>query len=342
MAKINQQSSILPCIGMVGGVLLLSFAGILVVMTPMSYVTELGEQGAAIAAERTQHFLQASPRRLNWFSDIKYAPMNASVLYGPPMPTAKAKALADITTPMPTIIPMTTTVTVTTRTYTTHLSSLDSSDGNSLSGSSSESMKSSESQSSLAMPLEQEHALAVVLPYQTSMIVEVLVMLCFAICYHQCAVRPIIDEFGTLHNRRNVDTDPLYGDEDDEYRKGSKDFENGKFGCLGDIWVTVHGCICPLPRMGHTNEVAEVCGYWETIICFSCCAMLTCGLGPFCLVTYWRKRVKEAMGIDHFGCSDCLISFFCMQFSVCQQSTAVDRKMGYVVSGCCDVTPTGF
>jgi len=327
MAKINQQPLILPCIGMVGGVLLLSFAGILVVMTPMSYVTELGEQGAAIAAERTQHFLQASPRRLNWFDQITYSPMTTTPL---------------TTTPLWATISMTTTVTATTRTYTTHLSSLDSSDGNSLSGSSSESSKSSESQSSLAMPLEQEHALAVVLPYQTSMIVEVLVMLCFAICYHQCAVRPIIDEFGTLHSRRNVDTDPLYGDEDDEYRKGSKDFENGKFGCLGDIWVTVHGCICPLPRMGHTNEVAEVCGYWETIICFSCCAMLTCGLGPFCLVTYWRKRVKEAMGIDHFGCSDCLISVFCMHFSVCQQSTAVDRKMGYVVSGCCDVTPTGF
>lgn len=326
MAKANEAPSILACTGMVAGVLLLSFAGVIVVMTPTSLV----EQGAALVAERAQHFLPASPRRLQ----VAVVPAVPAVVYS-----------SSLFSPTGT----TTTATFTTVTYTSRNTSVFDSWDESSSGSSSESSKSSESGFLLYLPIEEEQTLfGLAVPYNTSMIVEIIFMLFFAIAYQQCAVIPILQDYGTLPDLRHDE-----GDESDSLtfgnsvkaihrHEGRTDFKNTKFGCLADIWVTVHGCLCPLPRMGHTNEVAGVCGYWQTICCFSCCAILTCGCGPFCLVALWRKRVKEAMGIKAFGCSDVLYSTFCMLCNVCQQATAVDRKMGYVVSGCCDVTPTGF
>lgn len=301
MGRTSKSASILPCIGMVAGVLLLSFASVIVLMAPSLSVADLRAD-----PQPAHQFLPASPRR-----------MQAPVVF---------------------------TGVSTTTTATTHDSSFDSSDESSSSqGSSSsienslDSSKSSEPNWSLALPLPVEQAIGAWLPYHLSMLFEILFMICFSVCYKRCAVDVIIDEFGTIDEPVNEGKDFLL-----EYRDGAPDFRNPICGCLGDTWVTIHGCFCPIPRMAHTNAVAGISGYWETMVCFSCCALCTGGIAPCCLMVYWRRRVKEVMGIDDNFFKDCVITVLCPLLSLCQQGTAVDRAMGYTVTGCCDVTPTGY
>jgi len=326
MAKMspNQAPNIFACVGMVGGVLLLSFAGVLVVMTP----TPLVEQGAVIAAERAQNFLQASPRRM-------LGPLTASLLAAPVVPVVPAVT--------------NTTVNATTTNPTHYFSSLNSFEGLldkwDEQGSSSAGFGKDVRRTVVFVSLKTAFL------FEYSTLVELFLMLCFAICYYTCAVVPIVRTYGTLQDMRH-DSDGEESDSDGQklvwshstihHHEGRTDFNNPKFACLSDIWVCCHGLLCPLPRIGHTLEVAGVCGYWQSILCFSCCSVLTCGLGSLCLFPFWRMRVKEAMGIKHFGCLDFLYSILCIPCDVCQQASAVDRKMGYKVSGCCDQIPTGF
>merc|ERR1719183_2125603 len=87
--------------------------------------------------------------------------------------------------------------------------------------------------------------------------------------------------------------------------------------------------------MAHTNAVAGTCGFWETALCWCCCAAISANLGPCCLMVYWRKQVKEVMGIEDHIMNDICCTLFCPMLSLCQQATAVDRAMGYEVTGCC-------
>lgn len=301
MGRVKPAPTIMACVGMVSGVVLLSFAAILTLMAPStSFVAELEKEGLAIVTEGTRQFMQAAPRRL-----------------GPPV--------------VPPIVPPTTTTTVTITTHDSMYDSLDHAEGSSSSsGSSLESFKSSESQSSLALPLPVEQTLGAWLQYTISVWANIAFMICFSVCYHQCAVEPILEEYGTLVDQELEST-------------GINHFKNPIFGCFGDVWVCIHGLFCPIVRMAHTNSVAGICGYWESVLCFSWCACMTGGmLGPCCLLVYWRRQVKEVMGLEYHFAHDLAMTILCPLCSLCQQATAVDRKMGYVVSGCCDVTPTGF
>jgi len=337
MARAKQSSSTIACAGMAAGMLLLSFAAILVVMTPSSMVTEIQQQGTAIVSQHARHFLGGSSRRMESVEaeTDRLQAEEAAAVAGTPAQTGITAQ--DVLNGAPAFVPTVTT----TRTYTTHKSVLDSMDkvGSGSSGSMMEAFKSSESQSSLEMDYEAEQAVAVSIPWWFSTMVSLGISLCYAVCYHQCAMEPILDEYGTLADKETMN--------EDEFERGytgkTDDFKNPICGCLGDFWVAVHTILCPIVRLAHTNAVADVCGYWESMICFSLCACVTGGIiGPGCLLVHWRKRVKEAMGLEHHCWNDCFLTFVCPYLSLCQQATAVDRKMGYVVTGCCDVTPTGY
>jgi len=156
-----------------------------------------------------------------------------------------------------------------------------------------------------------------------------LMMSLFAFCYYHNAVQPIIETKGTLADRGFPFT-------------GKDDFDNGICGCFDDVWVLIHGCCCPLVRMAHTNAVSGVMNYWATVLLWCCCAAFTGGLGPCCLMVYWRKRLKDIMGLEDHLINDCCITFWCWPLSVIQQGIAVDHASGYEVTGCCTLEWSGF
>jgi Zn-finger protein len=57
---------------------------------------------------------------------------------------------------------------------------------------------------------------------------------------------------------------------------------------------------------------------------------------------YWRKQLKEIMGIEDHLVNDVCVTCFCPMLSICQQGTAVDKAMGYEVTGCCTVENTDY
>lgn len=161
-------------------------------------------------------------------------------------------------------------------------------------------------------------------------------MLLFAMCYHHSVVVPIIQTRGIgLHASQYT---------------GKDDFDTGICECMDppvqyppvrrqgrDVWVLIHGFCCPLVRMAHTNAVSGIMGYWESALCWCCCYALTGGLGQCCLMVYWRKRLKDIMGIEDHLVNDMCISCCCWPLSVIQQGIAVDDASGYRVTGCCNL-----
>lgn len=154
---------------------------------------------------------------------------------------------------------------------------------------------------------------------------QLLVWFCFAFIYHKKAVAPVLAEFGTLEDR-----DIKLGGNDD-----NDDFVHGIFDCFGDFWVCLHGFFCPVVRQAQTNAIAGTCGFWETILCWACCAMWSANLGPCCLMLWWRRSIKEIMDIDSHIMNDICCTLFCPLLSLCQMGAAVDKKSGYETTGCC-------
>jgi len=208
-------------------------------------------------------------------------------------------------------------------TSTTVLSSFDSWDSSS-SGSSSESSKSSEPRSWQSSGLQGEEFGASFAAEGTTVMTQLVLMICFACCYNSYAVQPVLEAKGTLRAMNLNDA-------------GSDDFENGICECCSDRWVCIHGFCCPLVRMAHTNAVAGVSGFWESVLCFFLCSCMSLGIGPCCLIAYWRMQLKEIMGIADHPLNDFAVTLCCPYLSVCQQGTAVDTKLGYQVVGCCDL-----
>lgn len=211
---------------------------------------------------------------------------------------------------------------------TTHRSSFDSSDSSSSSsyGSSFESSKSSESSlgSLHSSGLAGEQASGIWFIGGGFTTFQVLFMLCFAFVYNKSAVQPVLEARGTLKAMNLSDT-------------FSDDFDNGICECCSDKWVCIHGFFCPMIRMAHTNAVAGICGFWETALIWCCCALISVNLGPCCLMVYWRMQLKQIMGIADHVLNDVCLTIFCPWLSICQQGTAVDTKLGYQVVGCCDL-----
>lgn len=152
---------------------------------------------------------------------------------------------------------------------------------------------------------------------------QLLLMMIFAFLYNKKVVDVVVQKRGTLLQRMESQEAP-----------DSDDFENGICECMDDKWVCIHGLCCPLVRVAHTNAVAGVCGFWETALCWCCCALWSVNLGPCCLLVYWRMKVKEVMQIEDHVLNDFCITLFCPWLSICQQGTAVDTAMGYEVTGC--------
>jgi len=298
MARAPQAAPICAFVGMLAGMLLLGFAGTLTVMTPSASVAELEREGAAVAKGASHFFLQGNSRRLQTPVIDPNTQLPVNTYYG--------------------------------TSTTTMLSAFDSSDQSSSSASSWSSLDSSKSIYSSSGSLLQSGARVEGWIYSfgawgATAWGQLVIMMCFAFFYHKNAIAPIIAREGNL-------------DEKDLPHTGEDDFENAICGCMEDPWVVVHGICCPLVRIAATNELAGICGFWETAICFFCCAIFSANLGPCCLMVYWRKQVKDVMGIDDHLMNDICCTLFLPGLSLCQQAIAVDRAMGYESTGCCKMT----
>jgi len=157
-----------------------------------------------------------------------------------------------------------------------------------------------------------------------SMCFQMCIGVLFAFLYNKQAVEKIIKKTGVL-------------DEDKVENPHSDDFETGICGCFDDKWVCIHGLCCPLVRMAHTNAVAGIMDFWTSIFVYFCCAIFTGGIGPCCLMVHWRGQLKHIMRIEDHCFNDVVVTLCLPSLSICQQGTAVDRYMGYEVTGCCDV-----
>jgi hypothetical protein len=90
---------------------------------------------------------------------------------------------------------------------------------------------------------------------------------------------------------------------------------------------------CPFVRIAHTNAVADVCGFWQTICCLSIASF--CPPAPCCLNVYFRMHIKDVMGLDDHCFNDMVLAFCCLPCITGQQALAVDTVMGYSVGCCC-------
>jgi len=122
---------------------------------------------------------------------------------------------------------------------------------------------------------------------------------------------------------------------DDSQRNSHAQFDQSILECTSNRWVFCHGLCCPMVRQAHTNQVAGICGFWESLCCWCCCSWITLGLGPSCLVVFWRVSIKQAMGRMDNVVEDFCISCLCPELSVCQMATSVDKEMQSEMTGCC-------
>lgn len=210
-------------------------------------------------------------------------------------------------------------------------SSFDSSDSSSSSDLSSEPFKSSESDSLDSSEVN------VVIPKLAGFIgssmgpmtIWLILQALWAFIFNSKIVKPLCEN-GTLDERMEgaMRHEP----------EGPSDFHNGFFSCMSadNKWVCLQGLFCPMVRMAQTNAVSGVCGFWETFWCWCCCSWLSIGLGPSCLVVFWRLRLKNIMKVEDNILADFCGTMLCPVISVCQMSTAVDSAMGYKTTGCCE------
>merc|ERR1712224_39964 len=109
----------------------------------------------------------------------------------------------------------------------------------------------------------------------------------FALLYNTYVVESIKAEVGSLDSlMQNADS------------SGSSDFSPGICECYKDKWVCCTTLCCPMVRIAHTNAVSGVCPFWESLCCWCCCAWLTVNVGPFCLLMWWRLRLKTIMRVE--------------------------------------------
>jgi len=271
MGSAHAPKSILACLGLFAGLLLLGFAGVIVVYAPAASIAQ--EVHDAVASTR------AHSRQLQQFG------------------------LVPTTTPLP--------------------SSWDSSDASSSSDYSSEPSKSSD-WSSYSSSGTNTGAIS----FGYSLLVgwfgwvgALLLMLIFALLYHERVVEPVLHAKGTL-KRAFV------------FRNHADDFHYNILECFADQWTCIHGLCCPVVRMAHTNAVSGLMGFWQSACTYCLCESLCCGR---CLMVYWRMRLKEIMNIEDNCIHDFLVTFCCPNLSICQQASAVDHEFMYEVTDCCNL-----
>jgi len=142
-------------------------------------------------------------------------------------------------------------------------------------------------------------------------------MLCYAFCYKQ----KVVDKVSKIpHQNKQYD----------------HDFPYGLCDCIKDMNMCLMVWCCPLVRIAHTNDVAQVCGFWETLCCMGCSA-LACGMGPCCLNVYFRIHLKDHLGLEDHCLNDMVLAFCCLPCITGQQGLSVDYLGGYTVKCPCDV-----
>lgn len=208
-------------------------------------------------------------------------------------------------------------------------SSFDSSDSSSSSDISSEPSKSSESGSLDSSDWNNVYPKlsAAIGSSMGPLTIWLILQALWAVVYNSKVVTPLGQD-GTLDER--IEENKI------QHMEAQNDFHNNFFGCFSDKWVCLQGLCCPMVRMAQTNSVSGVCAFWETLWCWCCCSWLTLGLGPSCLVMWWRLRLKNIMKVEENIGYDFCATMLCPLISVCQMSTAVDSAMGYQTTGCCE------
>jgi Cys-rich protein (TIGR01571 family) len=119
------------------------------------------------------------------------------------------------------------------------------------------------------------------------------------------------------------------------------DFRYGLFDCVKDCNMCLMVTCCPLVRIAHTNETADVCGFWETLCCLGLSTIL-CGMGPCCLNVYFRIHIKDHMGIQDHCFNDMVLAWCCLPCITGQQALAVDEVMGFTFKCPCTVERSGM
>jgi len=300
MVNASQPASKSACIGMLAGLVLLGFAGTLVVLTPSSLLE--GEFRRLLPAGLPAGL----PATLLATGNTTPPPAAGTIVVNNKTYNNSFQAMAAGTPSF--------------GSYNYYSSSFRSSE--SLTSSSSGSIGDSSTSSFKSSGSAATSVLSVGAWLTGTIWGQLLVWVCFACIYNKKAVAPVLEEMGTLKDKEFEMT-------------GEDDFENGIFDCFDDGWVFCHGWFFPVVRQAQTNAVAGVCGFWETIVCWACCAMLSANLGPCCLLVMWRRQVKEVMGVEDHLINDLCCTLVCPLLSICQMGSAVDRASGYETTGLC-------
>jgi len=142
--------------------------------------------------------------------------------------------------------------------------------------------------------------------------------MCFACVYKS----KVVDPMGTISHQ------PLQ-------HEMHNDFNYGLFDCCKDPNICLMTCCCPFVRMAHTNEAADVCGFWESLVCMWCSGLCPCG--PLCLQVYFRIHIKDHMGIHDHCFMDFVAAFFCLFCVTAQQAMSVDEALGFKFKCPCSI-----
>lgn len=143
-----------------------------------------------------------------------------------------------------------------------------------------------------------------------------------------------------VYKSKVVDMMPKLPPQVSQADRGVDDFPRGVFDCLKDPHYCCFTACFPIIRTAHTNDVAGVCGFWETIVAMYC-SLLLCGLGPCCLTVYFRIHLKENMGIPDHCLNDMCCAWLCFPCITGQQALSVDDAAGMHYQCCCSTVPYG-
>lgn len=146
--------------------------------------------------------------------------------------------------------------------------------------------------------------------------------ICLALCYACLYKSKVVDPMGIMQHQALQ-------------HEQHNDFRYGIFDCFKDINMCCMVMCCPLVRIAHTNETADVCGFWESLVCMACSTLCICG--PLCMQVYFRIHIKDHMGIADHCFNDFCATLFCFPCVAGQQALAVDETMGWKFKCPCNI-----
>jgi len=145
--------------------------------------------------------------------------------------------------------------------------------------------------------------------------------------------------YGFMYKKRVVDPQGIMPKQTLQY-DNADDFRYGICDCVKDCNMCMMVTCCAPIRMAHTNATADVCGFWETLLCLGCSSL--CMVGPCCLSVYFRIHVKDHMGIQDHCFNDLCLAWCCLPCITGQQALAVDEVMGFSFKCPCTLERSGM